>query len=64
MPVIEVTAIPAFSDNYIWPITTRGNSCAIVDRGDAQPDLEVLQEKGLDLVYILIRTITPITSGE
>lgn len=54
MPVIEVTAIPAFFDNYIWLITTGGNSCAIVDPGEAQPVLEVLQEKGLDLAYILI----------
>lgn len=54
MPVIEVTAVPAFSDNYIWLITSGGNSCAVVDPGDAQPVLEVLQEKGLDLAYILI----------
>jgi hydroxyacylglutathione hydrolase len=54
MPVIEVTAIPAFSDNYIWLITAGGNSCAVVDPGSAQPVLEVLQEKGLDLDYILI----------
>jgi hydroxyacylglutathione hydrolase len=54
MPEIEVTAVPAFADNYIWLITTGGNSCAVVDPGDAQPVLEVLQEKGLDLNYILI----------
>ena len=54
MSVIEVTAIPALSDNYIWLITTGGSSCAVVDPGDAQPVLNVLQEKGLDLAYILI----------
>jgi glyoxylase-like metal-dependent hydrolase (beta-lactamase superfamily II) len=54
MRVIEVTAVPAFSDNYIWLITAGGNSCAVVDPGDAQPVLEVLREKGLDLDYILI----------
>jgi len=54
MPVITVTAVPAFSDNYIWLITAGGNSCAVVDPGDAQPVLEVLREKGLDLDYILI----------
>jgi hydroxyacylglutathione hydrolase len=54
MPAIEVTAVPAFSDNYIWLITTGGNSCAVVDPGDAQPVLQALQEKGLHLDYILI----------
>lgn len=62
MPVIEVTAVPAFSDNYIRLITSRGNSCAIVSRGNAQPVLDLLQKQGLDLAYILMRTITPITS--
>lgn len=54
MPAIEVTAIPAFSDNYIWLITSGGASCAVVDPGDAEPVLEVLQARGLDLEYILI----------
>jgi hydroxyacylglutathione hydrolase len=54
MPNIEVTAIPAFSDNYIWLISTGGTSCAVVDPGDAQPVLDVLNERGLDLEYILI----------
>jgi hydroxyacylglutathione hydrolase len=54
MSAIKVTAVPAFSDNYIWLITTGGNSCAVVDPGDAQPVIEVLQEKGLELDYILI----------
>ena len=54
MPGIEVTAIPAFSDNYIWLISCGGTSCAVVDPGDAQPVLDLLQEKGLDLCYILI----------
>lgn len=54
MPNIEVTAIPAFSDNYIWLITTGGASCAVVDPGDAQPVLDVLKDRGLRLDYILI----------
>ena len=41
MSEIEVTAIPAFTDNYIWLITTGGNSCAVVDPGDAQPTLKL-----------------------
>jgi hydroxyacylglutathione hydrolase len=54
MPIIEVTAIPAFSDNYIWLISTGGNSCAVVDPGDAQPVIEALGERDLQLDYILI----------
>jgi len=37
MPEINVTAIPAFSDNYIWLISTGGDECAVVDPGDAGP---------------------------
>jgi len=51
---IEVTAVSAFSDNYIWLISSGGTSCAVVDPGDAQPVLEALQEHGLELEYILI----------
>jgi glyoxylase-like metal-dependent hydrolase (beta-lactamase superfamily II) len=40
MPAIKVKAVPAFFDNYIWLITTGGNSCAIVDPGDAQPGVQ------------------------
>jgi hydroxyacylglutathione hydrolase len=51
---LEVTAVPAFSDNYIWLISSGGTSCAVVDPGDAQPVLEALQKHGLELQYILI----------
>jgi len=61
--VIEVTAIPAFSDNYIWLISTGGTSCAVVDPGDAQPVVEVLNEHGLDLDYILITHHHPDHTG-
>ncbi len=54
MPAIKVTAVPAFSDNYIWLITSGGNSCAVVDPGDAQVVIQVLREKDLNLDYILI----------
>jgi hydroxyacylglutathione hydrolase len=54
MSSIEVTAIPAFSDNYIWLLSTGGNSCAIVDPGDAEPVVKVLQERGLELDTILL----------
>jgi hydroxyacylglutathione hydrolase len=54
MSDLEVTAIPAFSDNYIWLLDSGGNSCAIVDPGDAEPVLETLERQGLDLAYILL----------
>lgn len=54
MPALNVTAIPAFTDNYIWLITTGGTSCAVIDPGAAEPVLRVLKERGLDLEFILI----------
>ena len=54
MPDITVTAIPAFSDNYIWLISTGGTGCAVVDPGDADPVLSALEKHRLELAYILI----------
>jgi hydroxyacylglutathione hydrolase len=54
MPEITITAIPAFADNYIWLISNSGNHCAIVDPGDAGPVMQVLEQNGLQLDYILI----------
>lgn len=54
MDNIEVTPIPAFSDNYIWLITAGERSCAVVDPGDAQPVLDYLRDHDLQLEYILI----------
>jgi hydroxyacylglutathione hydrolase len=51
---LNISAIPAFADNYIWLLTTGGNTCAVVDPGDADPVLELLVRKGLDLRYILL----------
>ncbi len=51
---LRVTAIPAFSDNYIWLLTAGGNTCAVVDPGDEDPVKEVLQKQGLELRYILL----------
>jgi len=52
-PTIE--PIPAFDDNYIWliaePPSTR---VAVVDPGDADPVIEVLDGRGLKLAAILI----------
>lgn len=51
---LKITAIPALADNYIWLLTTSGNGCAVVDPGEAQPVLDVLQVRGLVLEYILL----------
>lgn len=50
----EVTAIPAFSDNYIWLLRTGDEACAVVDPGDHEPVLAQLADAGLDLRYILL----------
>jgi len=61
--MINITPIPAFSDNYLWLIENTQknthnsqdkNDAVIVDPGDAEPVLKVLQEKNLNLIAILI----------
>lgn len=54
MPDINISAIPAFQDNYIWLLHTGGKECAVVDPGDAEPVRRVLQQTGLRLTTILI----------
>lgn len=51
---INITAIEAFDDNYIWLLSAGGKDCAVVDPGDADPVLEVLERQGLNLSYILL----------
>lgn len=51
---LNITAIPAFQDNYIWLLKAGGNTCAVVDPGDADPVLEVLEKQGLKLSCILL----------
>ncbi len=59
----NVTAIPAFTDNYIWLLTAGGAACAVVDPGDAEPVLAVLAERGLELRYILLTHHHPDHTG-
>ena len=54
MNEVNVTAIPAFSDNYIWLISAGGADCAVVDPGDAEPVRRALRREGLELAYILL----------
>lgn len=60
---LNITAIPAFEDNYIWLLTNGGKTCAVVDPGDEDPVLEVLEEQGLDLRYILLTHHHPDHTG-
>lgn len=49
---IEILALNAFDDNYIWVL--RANGCAaVVDPGDAQPVLDYLAQSGDRLCAIL-----------
>ena len=60
---ILVTAIPAFTDNYFWAITSPNvnldnentlKPVALVDPGDATPCIKFLEENNLQLCAILI----------
>jgi len=56
--LLNINAIAALSDNYIWtmqqPGATHGNHVAIVDPGDAEPILNWLHAQGLRIGAILI----------
>ena len=51
---LNITAIPALGDNYIWLLRAGGKNCGVVDPGDGDPVLEVLKKQDLDLRYILL----------
>ncbi|MET4694596.1 hydroxyacylglutathione hydrolase [Endozoicomonas lisbonensis] len=52
---LQIEAIKAFSDNYIWLITAAGTQdCFVVDPGDARPVLETLEARNLNLTGILV----------
>jgi len=53
--MLNVIALPAFSDNYIWVIENPGHkTCAIVDPGDAGPVLDYLKHSDYTLSAVLI----------
>jgi hydroxyacylglutathione hydrolase len=53
--MLDVSAIPAFDDNYIWLLRRPGvAACAVVDPGDEDPVLARLAADGLELVAILV----------
>jgi hydroxyacylglutathione hydrolase len=52
---IKITAIPAFTDNYIWALQSNSNNTiALVDPGDAEVCLNYIQQHQLTLNSILI----------
>lgn len=50
---LQLHAIPAFNDNYIW-LLHNGQEAVVVDPGDAAPVLQVLADQQLKLVAILV----------
>ena len=49
---MQVHAVPAFQDNYLWVIA-QGRRAAVVDPGDAAPVQRFLEGHGLELAAIL-----------
>ena len=48
-----LTALPAFSDNYIW-LLAGGGRAAVVDPGDAEPVRHALAGAGLELEAVFV----------
>ena len=51
--MINIEPIKAFSDNYIWLLTTNEGSI-VIDPGESQNLLKILKENNLNLKAILI----------
>jgi len=51
--MMKIGLIPAFTDNYIYLLTEDSGKVAVVDPGDANPVIAVLEERGLNLDYII-----------
>lgn len=53
--MLDVISVPAFDDNYIWLLKDQcGSVATVVDPGDEEPVLAVLEAQGLSLGAILI----------
>ncbi|MCK8515116.1 hydroxyacylglutathione hydrolase [Methylonatrum kenyense] len=53
--MINVLAIPALSDNYIWLLhREQQRDCVVVDPGEAGPVLDCLRERNLHLRAVLL----------
>ena len=51
--MMELVALPAFADNYIWMLT-QADQALVVDPGDAAPVRQALTQRGLRLTGILV----------
>src|SRR5205823_1297584 len=51
-PMVQIHAVPAFRDNYIW-LLEDGRNAAAVDPGDARPVEDFLQRRGLTLAAVI-----------
>ncbi|MCP3674827.1 MAG: hydroxyacylglutathione hydrolase [Gammaproteobacteria bacterium] len=62
--MLNIITIPAFDDNYIWLIhQEENNNCVVVDPGDDEPVMEVLNKLQLNLEAILITHHHPDHTG-
>jgi hydroxyacylglutathione hydrolase len=50
---MNLSALPAFADNYIWMLHD-GTQAVVVDPGDAAPVMQALDAQGLQLAGILV----------
>jgi hydroxyacylglutathione hydrolase len=53
--MINIEPIEAFSDNYIWLVTTKEGSI-VIDPGESSKTIDLIKERGLNLEAILIIT--------
>ena len=50
--MVQIHAVPAFRDNYIW-VLEDGRNAAAVDPGDAGPVEDFLERRGLSLTAVI-----------
>ncbi len=52
---LEITAVPALRDNYVWLLERPGSrAAAVVDPGEAGPVLAAISRRGLELSAIIV----------
>lgn len=51
---INIQAVPAFKDNYLWLIINDKSEALVIDPGDDEPVLQILKENDLILTGILV----------